>query len=112
MIEELKELKRQRRVLLPNLRALSEKRHKGWITEDERIELENIEILFDKKGKEITEAKNILVLQNYGFEKFNRWLELWQIKSKPFIYSSDTGKRCKELEIELAEITAFINGIN
>lgn len=111
-MEELKELKRQRRVLLPTLRLLSDKRHKGKISNEELVELEKIEVLFDKNGKEINEAKNALVFKTYGEEKLRKWLELSQIKSKPFVSSSDVGKRCKELEIELAEIITFINGIN
>jgi hypothetical protein len=111
-MEELKELKRQRRVLLPTLRLLSDKRHKGSISNEELSELEKIEVLFDKNGKEINNAKNSLVLKTYGEEKFQKWLELSQIKSKPFVSSSDVGKRCKELEIELAEIITFINGVN
>jgi hypothetical protein len=74
------------------------------LADDERIELENIEILFDKKGKENTEAKNTLELQNYGFEKFIKWMEFWQIKSKPLISSRAVGRRCKELKLALQVI--------
>lgn len=111
-MEELKELKRQRRVLLPTLRLLSDKRHKGNINKEELIELEKIEVLFDKNGKEINNAKNAIVLKTCGEETLQKWLELSQIKSKPFVSSSDVGKRCKELEIELAAVITFINGIN
>ncbi len=106
-MDKLLELHKEKRMVLPEMRRLQMKGHR--LNEEETIRLITLKEAFDYLNKQIHEAEILYVKENHGEQKLQMFIERIKLKSSPFTYDSEVGRRIKILDGELKSITDYFS---
>ena len=107
-MDKLKELQRQRRVILPELRKLQLKASRNQLTSAEKNSLNNIEIEYGRVSQEIADEEQNFVQRKFGADTLSEWNSLKELESKPYTSSSEVGQKILSLKTKLKEVSDLI----